>query len=93
MLGIEINTDNFNKIHYFLFLLLFYFRNKKISNANINQQILKNTYKLGNDYYNANYFMSKNFDNLLLIINQEQYERLEVGQTLEIRSPMLADFQ
>ena len=82
ILGIEICSDNFNKIHYFLFLLLFYFKDKKISNAKINQQILKHTYKLGNDYYNANFYMSNNFDNLLLIINSQQYERLELGKIL-----------
>ena len=80
--GIEINSDNFNKIDYAILLLTLYFRDIKCSNSTINQLIIKNTYKAGNDYLKSNYLMCSNFNELFKLINEEKYERLNIGKVL-----------
>ena len=78
----EINEDNFNKIDYSLLLLTMLFRNIRAYNNTINQLILRNTYKTGNDYLKSNFLMCTNFDELFEIIKEEKYERLKVGKSL-----------
>ena len=80
--NIEINSDNFNKVDYSLLLLTLYFRDIKCNNSTINQLILKNTYKTGNDYLKTNYLMCSNFSNLFNIISEEKHERLKIGKVL-----------
>ena len=79
---IEINSDNFNKIDFSLLLLTLYFRNKKYKNFEINQEILKNTYKTSNDYIKPNCLMCSNFDELHNVVNEINYGRLKIGKIL-----------
>ena len=79
---IEINEDNFNKIDYSLLLLTMIFRNIRAYNNTVNQLILRNTYKTGNDYLKSNFLMCTNFDELFNIINEKNYDRLKVGKSL-----------
>ena len=82
ILDIEINSDNFNKVDFSLLLLTLYFRDIKCSNSTINQLILKNSYKAGNDYLKPNYLMWSNFNDLFDVLNEETYERLKIGKVL-----------
>ena len=79
---IEINEENFNKIDYSLLLLTMIFRNIRAYNNTVNQLILRNTYKTGNDYLKSNFLMCTNFDELFNIINEKNYDRLKVGKSL-----------
>ena len=81
---IEINSDNFDKINYSLLLITLYFRNKKDKhNLSMNQRILRNTYKASNLLQFENKNMCRNFDELLDLINSEQYDRLKIGKILK----------
>lgn len=83
---IEINSDNFNKIDYGLLLLTLYFRNIKVKfgkeNTTINKLILRETFKTNNDYIKENIIMNENFDELITLINNNNYDRLSVGKIL-----------
>ena len=79
---IEINSDNFNKVDYAILLLTLYYRDIKRSNSTVNQLIIKNTYKAGNDYLKSNYLMCSNFNELFKLVNEEKYERLSIGKVL-----------
>ena len=83
---VEINSDNFNKIDYGLLLLTLYFRNIKVKfgkeNTTINKLILRETFKTSNDYIKENIIMNENFDELITLINNNNYDRLSVGKIL-----------
>ncbi len=83
---IEINDDNFNKIDFSLLLLTLYFRNMKVKfgkeNTTINVLILRETFKTSNDYIRANQIMNENFDELMSLVNTNNYERLSIGKIL-----------
>ena len=83
---IEINDDNFNKIDFSLLLLTLYFRNMKVKfgkeNTTINVLILRETFKTSNDYIRANQIMNENFDELMSLVNTNNYERLFIGKIL-----------
>ena len=80
---IEMNSDNFNKVNYSLLLLTLYFRDKKDKNVYINQKILKHTYRTSNENQRANSYMCRNFDELLKIINEDNYERLKIAKIIK----------
>jgi tRNA nucleotidyltransferase (CCA-adding enzyme) len=83
---IQITSENFNKIDYGLLLLTLFFRNINVKfgkeNATINKLILRETFKTSNDYIKENVIMNENFDELISIINTNNYNRLSVGKIL-----------
>ena len=84
---IEFTSENFNKIDYGLLLLTLYFRNVKVKfgkeKTTINKLILRETFKTSNDYIKENVIMNENIDELILIINSNNYSRLSVGKILK----------
>ena len=84
---IEFTSENFNKIDYGLLLLTLYFRNVKVKfgkeKTTINKLILRETLKTSNDYIKENVIMNENIDELILIINSNNYSRLSVGKILK----------
>ena len=83
---IEINDDNFNKIDFSLLLLTLYFRDMQVKfgkeNTTINKLILRETFKTSNDYIRENQIMNENFDQLMSLINSNNYDRLTIGKIL-----------
>ena len=83
---IEINDDNFNKIDFSLLLLTLYFRNMQVKfgkeNTTINKLILRETFKTSNDYIRENQIMNDNIDQLMSLINDNNYDRLTIGKIL-----------
>ena len=80
---IEMNSDNFNKVHYSLLLLTLYFKDRKDKNVHINQKILKHTYRTSNENQRTNVYMCRSFDELLKLINEGNYERLKVAKIIK----------
>lgn len=83
---IDINKDNFNKINYGLFLLTLYFRDMKVKfrkeNTTINKLIIRETLKASNEYIKENQILNENFDDLISLVNSDNYERLSTGKIL-----------
>ena len=83
---IEINSDNFNKIDFGLLLLTVCFRNMQVKygkeNTTINKLILRETFKTANEYIKENQIMNENFDELIALVNSNNYERLSIGKLL-----------
>ena len=83
---IEINSDNLNKIDFGLLLLTVCFRNMQVKfgkeNTTINKLILRETFKTANEYIKENQIMNENFDELIALVNSNNYERLSVGKLL-----------
>ena len=86
LFNIEINEDNFNKIDFGLFLLTLYFRNMKVKfgkeNTTINKLIIRESFKASNEYIRVNQILNENFDDLMALINSNNYERLSTGKIL-----------
>jgi len=82
----EINSDNFNKIDFGLLLLTLCFRNMQVKfgkeNTTINKLILRETFKTANEYIKENQIMNENFDELISLVNGDNYERLSIGKLL-----------
>ena len=83
---IEINSENLNKIDFGLLLLTVCFRNMQVKfgkeNTTINKLILRETFKTANEYIKENQIMNENFDELIALVNSNNYERLSVGKLL-----------
>ena len=83
---IEINSDNFNKIDFGLLLLTVCYRNMQVKfgkeNTTINKLILRETFKTANEYIKENQIMNENFDELISLVNSNNYERLSIGKLL-----------
>jgi len=83
---IEINSENSNKIDFGLLLLTVCFRNMQVKfgkeNTTINKLILRETFKTANEYIKENQIMNENFDELIALVNSNNYERLSVGKLL-----------
>ena len=83
---IELNSENLNKIDFGLLLLTVCFRNMQVKfgkeNTTINKLILRETFKTANEYIKENQIMNENFDELIALINSNNYERLSVGKLL-----------
>ena len=83
---IEINSENFNKIDFGLLLLTVCFRNMKVKfgkeNTTINKLILRETFKTANEYIKENQIMNENFDELISLVDSNNYERLSIGKLL-----------
>ena len=83
---IEINSDNFNKIDFGLLLLTICYRNIQVKfgkeNTTINKLILRETFKTANEYIKENQIMNENFDELISLVNSNNYERLSIGKLL-----------
>ena len=83
---IELNSDNLNKIDFGLLLLTVCFRNMQVKfgkeNSTINKLILRETFKTSNEYIKENQIMNENFDELIALVNSNNYERLSVGKLL-----------
>ena len=87
LFDINLAEDNFNKIDYCLLLLTLNFRNMKTKlgkeNTNISKLILRETFKTSNDYIKENQIMNENFDDLISLVNSENFNRLSVGRLLK----------
>ena len=83
---IEINSENFNKIDFGLLLLTVCYRNMQVKfgkeNTTINKLILRETFKTANEYIKENQIMNENFDELISLVNSNNYERLSIGKLL-----------
>ena len=82
----EINKDNFNKVDFGLLLLTLLFRKMQVKfgkeNITINKLILRETFKTANEYIKENQIMNENFDELISLVDSNNYERLSIGKLL-----------
>ena len=81
-----INSENFNKIDFGLLLLTVYFRKMQVKfgkeNISINKLIIRESFKASNDYIRENQIMNENIDDIMALINKNNYERLSIGKLL-----------
>ena len=81
-----INSENFSKIDFGLLLLTVYFRKMHVKfgkeNTSINKLIIRESFKASNDYIRENQIMNENIDDIMTLINKNNYERLSIGKLL-----------